>query len=241
MSPEVVNELAPTGELRAGLNIGNFLLVTGRNAAGVHEGVAPDMARALAGRLGVPVTFLPFANAGELADAAGRNVWDVALMGAEPQRAAKIAFSPAYVEIESTYLVPGNSPLQSIAEVDKKGILIVSTARAAYDLWLERNLKNAQLVRTATLDEAFERFVDGKFEALAGLKPRLLMDATKLPGSRVLEGHFTSIQQAIGTGRENDRGAAYIREFVEEMKATGFVGGLIQKYGIHGLTVAAKA
>src|SRR3954470_4997481 len=147
-SQQLISELAPTGVLRAAINMGNFLLVTGRATSGDPEGVAPDMAREIASRLGVPVKYVPYARPGELADAAGSGVWDIGLIGAEPQRAEKIAFTPAYVEIEATYLVPAGSPVSSIAEVDRAGIRIAVTARSAYDLWLERNLKNAQLVRS---------------------------------------------------------------------------------------------
>src|SRR5947208_5618425 len=122
MPQGIVSELAPTGVLRAAINMGNFLLVTGRTPSGDPEGVAPDMARELASRLGVPVKYVPYARPGELADAAGSGVWDIGLIGAEPQRAEKIAFTPAYVEIEATYLVPAGSPVSSIAEVDRAGI-----------------------------------------------------------------------------------------------------------------------
>ena len=241
MSPEVVKELAPTGVLRAGINLGNFLLVTGKSASGDPEGVSPDMARAIADRLGVPVQYVPFAKPGELADQAGNNVWDIGLIGAEPQRAEKIAFSAAYVEIESTYLVPPGSPLKTIADVDVKGVRIVSTARAAYDLWLERNIKNAELLRTNSMDEAFAKFTGEKLEALAGLKPRLLADLEKLPGARIIDGQFAAVQQAIGTARANTAGAAFIAEFVEEAKASGFVASLIEKHKVRGLSVAPKA
>jgi len=241
MSPEVVKELAPTGVLRAGINLGNFLLVTGKSASGDPEGVSPDMARAIADRLGVPVQYVPFAKPGELADQAGNNVWDIGLIGAEPQRAEKIAFSAAYVEIESTYLVPPGSPLKTIADVDAKGVRIVSTARAAYDLWLERNIKNAELLRTNSMDEAFAKFTGEKLEALAGLKPRLLADLEKLPGARIIDGQFAAVQQAIGTARANTAGAAFIAEFVEEAKASGFVASLIEKHKVRGLSVAPKA
>src|SRR5258707_14172620 len=140
---EVASELAPTGALRAAINMGNFLLVTGRSPSGDPEGVAPDMAREIASRLGVPVKYVPYARPGELADAAGSGVWDIGLIGAEPQRAEKIAFTPAYVEIEATYLVPAGSPLKSIAEVDQAGVRIAVNARSGYGLWLERNIKNA--------------------------------------------------------------------------------------------------
>src|ERR1700757_2394251 len=121
MPREVASELAPTGVLRAAINMGNFLLVTGKTASGDPEGVSPDMAREIASRLGVPVAYVPYARPGELADAAGTGVWDIGLIGAEPQRAEKIAFTSAYVEIEATYLVPAGSPLQTIADVDKPG------------------------------------------------------------------------------------------------------------------------
>src|SRR5499427_5970221 len=106
MPGDVKSELAPTGVLRAAINMGNFLLVTGKSPSGDPEGVAPDMAREIASRLGVPVKYVPYARPGELADAAGTGIWDIGLIGAEPQRAEKIAFTPAYVEIEATYLVP---------------------------------------------------------------------------------------------------------------------------------------
>src|SRR5215470_13207812 len=176
MPQEVVSELAPTGVLRAAINMGNFLLVTGRAPSGDPEGVAPDMAREIAQRLGVPVRYVPYARPGELADAAGSGAWDIGLIGAEPQRAEKIAFSPAYVEIEATYLVPAGSPLTSIADVDRAGVRIAVTARSAYDLWLERNIKNARLVRAEGGDATFKQFVDDKLEAMAGLRPGLLED-----------------------------------------------------------------
>src|SRR5438105_3153104 len=147
MSPEIIAELAPTGTLRAGINLSNFLLVTGKSAAGDPEGVSPDMAREIAKRLGVPLTYVTFNSPGELADHAGKGVWDVGLIGAEPQRAETIAFTPAYVEIEATYLVPAGSRLQTIADVDAPRVRIAVTARSAYGLWLDRNIKHAELVR----------------------------------------------------------------------------------------------
>src|SRR5690242_15019276 len=168
MPQDVVSELAPTGVLRAAINMGNFLLVTGRSPTGDPEGVAPDMAREIAQRLGVPVKYMPYARPGELADAAGTGVWDIGLIGAEPQRAQKIDFTPAYVEIEATYLVPAGSPLRAIAEVDRTGVRIAVTARSAYDLWLERNIKEAQLVRFEGGDQTFEQFATQKLDALAG-------------------------------------------------------------------------
>jgi len=238
MTPEIIAELAPTGVLRAGINLSNFLLVTGTSAAGDPEGVAPDMAREIARRLELPVKYVTFKGPGELADQAGGGVWDIGLIGAEPQRAETIAFTAAYVEIEATYLVPAGSPLKTIADIDTAGVRIAVTGRSAYGLWLDRNIKHAQLVRSETLDSAFEQFVSGKLEALAGLRPRLLADLEKLPGARIINGRFSSVQQAIGTAKKNSTGAAYLRDFVEEAKASGLVARLIERHKVRGLSVA---
>jgi polar amino acid transport system substrate-binding protein len=239
MSQSIVSELAPHGVLRAGINMSNFLLVTGRTPSGDPAGVSPDMAGAIAARLGVPVKYVPFPRPGELADAAGTDVWDIGLIGAEPARAEKIAFSPAYVEIEATYLVPAGSPLQSIDEVDSLGVRIAVSARSAYDLWLERNIKHATLVRSDGLNSAVELFVRDKLDALAGLRPGLLGDLPKISGARILDGQFTAVQQAIGTARSNAAGAAFLRDFVEEAKRSGLVASLIERHGVVGrLSVA---
>ena len=239
MPQEAVSELAPTGVLRAAINMANFLLVTGRSAAGEPEGVAPDLARAIAERLGVGIAYVPYARPGELADAAGSGVWDIGLIGAEPQRAEKIAFSPAYVEIEATYLVPPGSPLAAIAEVDRPGVRIAAPARSAYELWLSRNLGHAELVRTEGGDAAFDRFVEEKLEALAGLRPGLLAYRDRLPGARLLDGRFTAVQQAVGTARSNAAGAAFLRDFVEEAKRSGLVARLIERHGVGGRLAVA--
>jgi polar amino acid transport system substrate-binding protein len=241
MSPEILKQLAPTGTLRAGINLGNFLLVTGKSPSGDPEGVAPDMARAIAERLGVKLELVPFKTPGELADAAGSDFWDIGLIGAEPARAERIAFSAAYVEIEATYLVPAGSALRTIAEVDRPGIRIAVSARSAYDLWLVRNIRQAQLVHADGIDAAFNLFVNDKLEALASLRPRLLTDVVKLPGARILDGQFTAVQQAVGTARTNVAAAAFLRGFVEEAKASGFVASLIARHHVAGLSVAPAA
>ncbi|MGH6899948.1 MAG: ABC transporter substrate-binding protein [Geminicoccaceae bacterium] len=241
MSQEVIFELAPSGVLRAGINLGNFLLVSGSGPAGEPEGVAPDLAREIALRLGVPVAYVPFARPGELADAAGQGIWDIGLIAAEPARAETIAFTAAYALIEATYLVPAGSPLKTIAEVDRPGVRIAVAARSAYDLWLSRHIAHAELVRSGSLDAAYEQFVGDRLEALAGLRPRLLKDAEKLPGARILDGQFTAVQQAVGTARGNEAGAAFLSDFVEEAKASGLVARLIERHQVRGLSVAPPA
>jgi polar amino acid transport system substrate-binding protein len=239
-STAAITELAPTGTLRVALNMSNFLL-TGKNAAGASIGVAPDLGRELAKRLGVEAVMVPYSGPGLLADDANKNKWDVGFLGAEPQRANEIDFTPAYVEIEATYLVPPGSNLQSPAQVDAKGLRIAVPERSAYELWLTRNIKHAELVRTKGGDAAFALFRDGKLDALAGLRPRLITDHANYPGSRILDGNFTAVQQAAGTPKGRANGFQYLREFIEDIKATGLVAKTIQHNKVVGLTVAAKA
>ena len=212
MHEQVRAELAPTGVLRAGINMSNFLLVTGSTPEGDPDGVSPDMARAIAERLGVALKLVPFKTPGELADAAVEDLWDIGNIGAEPERAKTIAFSPAYVEIEATYLVPAGSPIQSVGEVDREGVRIAVSARSAYGLWLEDNIKHATLVMAKGLDGSFTTFVEQKLDALAGLRPRLVEDVKKLPGARILDGKFTAVQQAIGTKPDRKAAAAFLRD-----------------------------
>ncbi|WP_149539563.1 transporter substrate-binding domain-containing protein [Siccirubricoccus phaeus] len=242
MSPEIVAELAPSGVLRAGINMGNFLLVTGRAENGDPTGVSPSMAAEIARRLGVPVQYVQYARPSELADAAGTGAWDIGLIGAEPQRAAKIDFTAAYVEIEATYLVPPGSPITELSQVDVKGNRIVSSAGAAYTLWLERNIRHAELILVpGGGGAAFKTFLDGKQEVYAGLRPGLLTDVETLPGARILDGQFMAVQQAIGTAKANTKGAAFLKEFVEEAKASGLVARFIAEHKVRGLSVAPAA
>jgi polar amino acid transport system substrate-binding protein len=241
MSQDIVSELAPGGTLRAGINLANILLVTGANAAGEPTGVAPDMARAIADRLGVAVSYVTFSSPGEVADAVSTDAWDIALIAAEPTRAESIAFSAAYVEIEATYLVPDGSTIQSIDDVDRPGVRIAVSGRSAYDLYLTRSLEHAELHRAKGLAGALALFVDNELDALAGLRPALKENAAGLPGARVLDGGYTTVQQAIGTKPENTAAAAFLQQFVAEAKTSGLIADLLERHGVAGkLQVAAK-
>jgi len=240
VSPAVRSELAPTGKLRVGLNMSNFLLTATDAATGKPKGLAADMGMELGRRLGVPVELVPFPNPGAVADAAKTGAWDVGFIGAEPQRATEIDFTAAYVEIEATYLVPPGSPIKAIPDVDRPGIRIAISDRSAYDLYLTRHLKHAELIR-ARGDDVFKRFLSDKLDAMAGLRPGLVKNQEKLPGSRILDGNFTAVQQAAGAPKGRPAGAKYLREFIEDAKASGLVAKLIEKNNVRGLTVAAKA
>jgi polar amino acid transport system substrate-binding protein len=238
ISPATQKDLAPTGKLRVGLNYGNFLLVLRDKPDGTPQGIAPDLARELGRRLEMSVEFVKFDAAGKLADGVKSGAWDVAFLGNEPQRAAEIAFSPAYLEIPVTYLVPAGSPIKSIADVDKKGVSIAVADKSAYHLFMMRELKNAELVSADGIDGSYKLFIDSKLDALAGLKPRLLTDQQKNPGSRVLDGQLTVVQQSIGVPKSRETAARYLKEFAQDVKKSGFVAEAIARHKVPGVSVA---
>lgn len=235
-----MKDLTPAGKLRVGINLGNFLLVT-KGTDGQVRGIVPDLSQELARRLGTAVEFVLYPQAGDVAGAAQAGAWDVAFIGAEPQRANEIDFTAAYLEIEATYLVLAGSPIQCLADVDRKGVRIAVADRSAYDLWLSRNIRNAELRRAEGIEGSYQLFLKEKLEVLSGLKPRLLQDREKLPGSRILEGRFTAVQQAIGTPKGRPDVASYLRAFAEDIKASGLVAKAIERHGVRGVSVAAPA
>ncbi|CAM9704016.1 unnamed protein product, partial [Phaeothamnion confervicola] len=241
-TPAARAQLAPTGKLRVAVNLANLLLVVKDPAAdGGMRGVVPDLGREIAKRLGVPVEFIGYESPGKVADAAKTGVWDVAFLGAEPARATEIDFSAAYLEIEASYLVPPGSPIKAIEEVDREGVRISLYGRSAYDLYLTRTIKHAQLLRVDGIEASWQQFLDKKLDALAGLMPRLVVDVENLPGSRILPGRFTAVQQAIGAPKGRADAAKYLCGFAEEAKASGMVAAAIERYAVRGVTVAALA
>ena len=238
LTADVKQMLAPTGVLRAGINMSNFLLVSERTPEGGPRGVSPDMAASIAAALGVPVQYVPYPNPGVLADAAAQDQWDIGLIGAEPQRAEVIAFTPAYAEIEATYLVRADSGLQHIDDVDRPGVRIAVADRTAYGLWLDRNIQHAELVRTKGLDSSLQAFLDQNLDALAGLRPGLIADAGAHAGTRLLEGRFMAVQQALGVPKKNAAAVGWLTDFVHAAIAQGLVASLLAKYAVKGLNVA---
>ena len=233
-------QLAPEGVLRVALNMSNFLLISTTDAAGQPDGVSPAMARAMAQELNVPIDLICYDGPGLIADAATTDAWDIANIAAEPERARVIQFSPAYCEIQASYLVPPNSSIQRMEDVDKSGVRIAVKERAAYDLWLTENLKHATLHRAESLDASFELFRDQQLDALAGLRPKLIEQQALMPGSVLFDESFTAVQQSIGCKPGNKEAALFVQQFVETAKASGLVASLIDQYGVTGkLSVAA--
>jgi polar amino acid transport system substrate-binding protein len=239
--PPVRAELAPTGTLRAGINYGNVILARKDPATGESSGVAIDLARELGRRLDVPVTIVAYDSVGAMVDGAKAGAWDIAFLGSDPARAAEITFTAAYVELQATYLVPAGSSLRLIADVDREGVRVAAPARANYELFLTRSLQRAQLVRAQGADAAIDLLMTGRVEALAGLRQALIAPAAKLPGSRILDGQFMAVQQAVGVPKGRDAGVKYLRGFLEEAKASGLVARAIEKTGARGVSVAPKA
>src|SRR5439155_2453932 len=227
----VRSELAPSGKLRAAINFGNPVLAQKDPATGEASGVSVDLARELGRRLGVPVELVTFDAAGKVFDALKTGAWDIAFLAIDPTRAAEIAFTAPYVVIEGTYLVPADSPLRTIGDVDREGVRVAVGNKSAYDLYLTRTLKRAEIVRAPTSPAAIELFVRDKLEAAAGVKQPLLQFAKTNPNVRVMDGRFIAIEQAMGTPKGREAGARYLREFVEEMKASGFVATGLERSG----------
>ena len=234
-----VDELTPTGTLRAAINFGNPILASRDSTTGEARGVSVDLSRELAKRLGVALELVPFASAGQTVEGIKAGTVDIAFVAIDPVRGADITYSAPYVVIEGAYLVRSESPIRSNAEVDRPGIRIAVGLGSAYDLFLTREIKVAKLVRAPTSPAVVDFFVAQNIEVAAGVKQQLEMDAKRVPGLRLLDGRFMVINQAIGTPRGREAAASYLRSFVEDMKASGFVANALSRHGIEGATVAA--
>jgi polar amino acid transport system substrate-binding protein len=236
--PAAVADLAPTGTLRAAINVGNAVLAARDPGGGEPRGVSVDLARELGRRLRVPVQLIVFDAAGKVVDAGKAGAWDVAFVALDPARAAEIAQSPPYVVIEGAYLVRQDSALRSNDEVDRKGNRVVVGRNSAYDLYLTRSLKQAEIVRAQTSAAVVELFLKENHEVAAGVKQQLEADARRTSGVRLLPGRFMVINQAMASQRGREAGARYVRDFIEEMKATGFVAKALEGHKVQGAAIA---
>jgi polar amino acid transport system substrate-binding protein len=239
-SASTVLQLAPTGKLRAAINFGNAILVH-RDAAGYPAGVSIDLARELARRLGVPLEFVTYASARKVVDGLKGGAWDVAFLAIDPARAVDIDYTAPYVVIEGAYLVRESSRLASNDQVDGPGTRVVVANGSAYDLFLSRELKQATLVRVPTSQEVVDQFVAQSLDVAAGVKQQLESDARRIPGLRLLPGRFMAINQAMGMPRGRDAALPWLRDFVEEMKGSGFVSQSLARHRIEGVSLAPAA
>src|SRR3954452_2079161 len=236
VSLDILKELALTGKLRASINLGNIVLAQG--SPDDPRGVTPELARELGKRLGVPVALTCFDGAGKAFEAMKAGQVDIVFLAIEPVRAAEIEFTAPYVIIEGVYMVPTDSPLKTPADVDKPGIRVGVNKASAYDLFLTRTLKSATLMRS---EDGAQLFIDEKLDAAGGVKQALQAFAKGRSDVRLMSERFMEIQQAMGTGKGKLAGAAYLRSFIEEMKASGFVADALKRSGQHDATVAPAA
>lgn len=241
-SPDALKDLAPTGKLRVAINLGNGILAQKDPASSEPKGITPDLARELAKRLGVRLEMVVFESAGKVFDGAKTGAWDVAFIAIEPVRAAEIEFTAPYVIIEGTYMVPMNSPLKTVTDVDRPGVRIAVGRGAAYDLYLTRTLKDATLVRAegGGGSALIEAFVTEKLEAAAGVRQALEAYAKTHPEVMVMQDKFMEIRQAMGAPKGRTAGAKYLSAFVEDMKTSGFVADALKRSN-QSATVAPPA
>ena len=240
--PDLVKAFAPTGVLRASINLGNPILA-GRDATtGEPQGVSIDLATALAERLGVALKLVVFDAAGKSVEAVANEEADVGFFAIDPLRGALIAFTDAYVLIEGSYLVKDDSPLTRNDEVDRAGTTVAVGKGSAYDLYLTRELKHAAIGRAPTSPTTVDYFLEQGLDVAAGVRQQLEIDAGKRAGLRLLPGRFMVIRQAMGLPKSRgDAAAAALHAFVEDMKASGFVADALSRHGIQGASVAPAA
>ncbi len=232
-------ELAPSGTLRVGINLGNPVICQRDPAGGDPKGVGPALGRELARRAGVPVKIVTYETAGLMADAVRNGEWDVAFLAIDPARATDIGFAEAYVLIEGAYMVPEDSPIRSNADVDQPGKRIAVGLKTAYDLYLTREIKHATLVRSGSSKAAIAQFLADEVDVVAGVRQPLAATAKENPGKlRVLEESFMVIRQASGVPKARTAALEYLAAFIIDAKKSGFVENALKESGITDVTVA---
>ena len=237
--PAARSELAPVGKLRVGLILSNQVLVTKDPQTGELRGVTVVLGQSLAKRLGVPFEPVGYPNPAALVQSFGRNEWDIAFLAFDPARARDVEFSPPYMLVDNTYLVPTGSKLQSVETADQRGVRIAVPERSAPDLFLSRTLKAAEIVRVpGGADAAIEVLRSGRADAYAENAHMLSLYSDRLPGSRVLQGRYTVIQHAIATPKGRHAAAEVVKQFVEQSKRDGTVRDAIAQAGLRRTDVA---
>jgi polar amino acid transport system substrate-binding protein len=237
-TPEARQALAPTGKLRVGLQLGNPLNVIRDSASGEMNGVAFDLGKELARRMGVPFEPVLYPSVGTLLDSGKSGAWDVAFVGFSPARAKEWDFSALHLEVEFGYLVPAGSSISTMADVDRPGIRVAVQEKSGPDSFFSRTLKNAVVIRAPSNPGALEALKSGRADVMASIKPILFEMSNQLPGSRVLDGRPGIDPHAMAMPKGRDVGVAYARHFVEDAKSEGLVKAAIEKTGLRGVIVA---
>lgn len=239
MTHPLASTFAPTGTLRASINLGNPILANRNADGGEPFGLSIDLARGLAQALSLPIELVVFDTAARSVEAVEQGQADIGFFAIDPKRGEQIAFTAPYVLIEGSYLVRQDSPLQANAEVDRPGTRVVVGKGSAYDLFLTRELKAAEILRAPSSPAVVEVFSEQHADVAAGVRQQLESDLARLPGHRLLPGRFMVIRQAMGLPKARGAAAAaFLADYVERQKASGFVGQALARHGIQGASVA---
>lgn len=243
VSPKVRAEIAPTGKLRAGINYANSVIAKRNAVTGELSGISVDLVQELARRLDVPLELVGFDFSGKLTDALNAGALDIGGIagGSGSGREGTLDFTAGYLQVETTYMVPPGSTIRAIADVDRVGVRVGVAAKSAFEPFLARTLKNARLLTGPGNPTAFELLRTGQVDVLAGLRHQLLEVRDKLPGSRVLEGRFLVVEQTLAIPKGREAGIRFLREFVEEAKASGFIARSLAKSGNPNVPVSPPA
>ncbi len=218
------------------MNLGNRYLVVKDPRTGELRGVTVDLTRALAAKLGVPVTLIEYATVGAVVDGARSGAWDIAFLAVDAAR-ADMEFTQPYMEVDNAVLVPAGSPIRALADIDRPGLRIAVPGRSAPDLLLTRTLKHATLVRGETETRAFEMFRAGQADAIASGRHALLTLAGDA-GYRALDETLLAVPHAIAVPKGRPEALETVARFVEEAKASGDVARAIARAGLRGVSVA---
>ena len=232
MDKAVKDALAPKGVLRAGINLSNFLLVSGKLVDGSPEGISTDLAKRIAKEIDVPCEFVPFDRPGELADAVDMDIWDIGNIAFEVERAQTIDFSIPYVLIDANFLVRKDAVFTTNSEVDKAGVRIAVSERSAYDLWLANHFKNAENIRAKSIQGSHEIFLRGEADVLASLKPKLLEELSSSNDYRIIQTPFTAVKQSVGVKKGNPEAVRFLNDLIGKLIDNGFIGASLKKHRV---------
>ena len=232
MIDNIIKKIAPTGVLRIGINMSNFLLVNSKDTSGFVDGVSPGIGKRLAEELNLGFEMVQFANPGLLADAVNSNKWDIGNIASEKERGKTIDFSDPYVNIDANFLFREEDNFKNNNDIDQSGIKIAVFERSAYDLWLTENFKKAELIRVNSIEESHNLFKENKVNILAGLKPKLIDEIKNNKSYKMILSPFTYIKQSIGIKKGNPEVLDYINKFVSNKIKEGYVKSLLQKYSV---------
>ena len=232
MIDDIIKKIAPTGVLRVGVNMSNFLLVNSKDKLGVIDGVSPGIGKKLAKELNISFEIVQFANPGLLADAVDNNEWDIGNIASEKERGKTIDFSDPYVNIDANFLFREEDNFKNNNDIDQSGIKIAVFERSAYDLWLTENFKKAELIRVNSIEESHNLFKENKVNILAGLKPKLIDEMKRNNNYEMIQSPFTYIKQSIGIKKGNPEVLDFINKFISNIIKEGYIKSLLKQHNV---------